>query len=143
MIDVRVQSADFDPGRQLERLRGLGRGAVASHLCIAEVADDVTSILVEHYAAMAKGELGRIAEEAQARWPLSGIIVIHRHGSFVPGDRILFVGAASSDHQAALEACAYLARSVGERAPFWRKEQLAGGGSRWMERLPSAERQPA
>ncbi|HEY9552904.1 molybdenum cofactor biosynthesis protein MoaE [Allosphingosinicella sp.] len=142
MIDVRVQSADFDPGRQLERLRELGRGAVASLLGIAEADGDVTSIVVEHYAAMARVELGRIADEAQGRWPLSGIILIHRHGSFGLGDRILFVGAASSDHQAAAEACAYLARSVRERAPFWRKERLAGGTSRWTERLPSAARQP-
>src|SRR3546814_10270835 len=99
MIDVRVQSADFDPGRQLERLRELGRGAVASLLGIAEADGDVTSIVVEHYAAMARVELGRIADEAQGRWPLSGIILIHRHGSFGLGDRILFVGAASSDHR--------------------------------------------
>src|SRR3546814_11279667 len=87
MIDVRVQSADFDPGRQLERLRELGRGAVASLLGIAEADGDVTSIVVEHYAAMARVELGRIADEAPGRWPLSGIILNHRPGSFRLGAR--------------------------------------------------------
>jgi molybdopterin synthase catalytic subunit len=139
MIDVRVQSVDFDPGRQLERLRELGRCAVASFIATVEAVDEVSEVRVEHYAAMAKAELGRIAAEAEDRWPLAGIILVHRHGRFLPGDRLLFVAACSSEPDAATEACVFLAKAVRERAPFWRKEILANGGSRWTASLPAEE----
>jgi molybdopterin synthase catalytic subunit len=60
------------------------------------------------------------------------VILIHRHGRFKPGDRVLFAGAASDDPAAAAEACAFLTEALRTRAPFWRKEMLAGGASRWV-----------
>lgn len=137
MIDVRVQAADFDSGRQLARLEELGKGAVASLIAMVEAEDGVSKIVVEQYAAMAKAELGRIAGDAEARWPLAGIILIHRHGALAPGDRILFVGVAAADREAATEALSFLSEAVRERAPFWRKEKLPDGAWRWTESLPS------
>ena len=137
MIDVRAQAADFEPGLQLARLEALGKGAVASLIAMVETKEGVSKIVVEQYAAMAKAELGRIAAEAEARWPLAGIILIHRHGTLAPGDRILFVGVAAADREAATEALSFLSEAVRERAPFWRKEKLPDGAWRWTESLPS------
>ena len=67
LIDVRVQAADFDPGRQLARLGELKRTAVASFVGRIEAGDDVTDIRVDHHAALAKAELLRIGAEALAR----------------------------------------------------------------------------
>jgi molybdopterin synthase catalytic subunit len=131
VIDVRVQAGDFDPGHQLERLRALGRPAIASLLVTAEAGDDVTAVVVEHYANMAKAELARIAAEAAERWPLEGVILIHRHGRFAPGDRLLFVGVAARARGAAFASVEFLAAATRARAPFWRKDLLAGGGGRW------------
>jgi molybdopterin synthase catalytic subunit len=80
---------------------------------------------------MAKPELGRIAEEAMARWPLRGIILIHRHGRLGLGEPVLFAGVAAEEASQAAEACAFLAEAVKRRAPFWRQEILASGSSRW------------
>ncbi|MFN3944520.1 MAG: molybdenum cofactor biosynthesis protein MoaE [Allosphingosinicella sp.] len=131
MIDVRVQSADFDPGRQIARLGDLKMGAVASFTALLDVADDVEEILVDHYPALAKVELGRIAADAEARWPLGAIILIHRHGRLAPCDRLAFVGVAAADRRAAFDALAFLADALATRPPFWRKELTAGGGGRW------------
>ncbi|HEV2747392.1 MAG TPA: molybdenum cofactor biosynthesis protein MoaE [Allosphingosinicella sp.] len=132
MIDVRVQTGDFDPGRQIERLRGLGAAAIVGSLAIIEAGADVQEVRVEHYPAMAKAELARIAGEAAKQWPLGGIVVVHRYGRFAPGARLLLIGVAAARHGAALEAVAYLQRAIRARAPFWRKDLLAGGGSRWV-----------
>ena len=131
MIDVRVQAADFDPGRQLARLGDLKQPAVASYTGLVHVAHEVEAIHVDHYPALARTELGRLAEEAEARWSLGGVILIHRHGRFALADRLAFAAAAAADPEAALEACAFLADGLRTRAPFWRKELLAGGASRW------------
>lgn len=131
MIDIRVQAGDFDAGRQLGRLEELRSAGVAGLTGLLEAAGHVTGILVDHYPALAKAELARIAEEAQAQWPLAGLILIHRHGRLQPGERILFAGTAAADRAAALEACAFLAEALRTRAPFWRKDLLADGSGRW------------
>lgn len=133
MIDIRVQSGDFDAGRQIARLEELGPGGIATLIVHAAGGDEVSAVVIEHYAAMAKAELARIADEAGARWPLAGSILIHRHGRLARGERLLFVAVAARDHSVALEACTFLAGEVGRRAPFWRRDMLAGGGSRWAK----------
>ena len=133
MIDVRVQSGDFDPGRQLARLGELKKAAVASFVGRLEADDGVRELRIDHHAALAKAELQRIAEEAGQRWPLAGIILIHRHGPIAPGGRAFFAGAAAGDADAAGEACAWLVAQIRARAPFWRKEILADGSERWLK----------
>jgi molybdopterin synthase catalytic subunit len=130
VIDARVQATDFEPGRQIQRLEELASGAVAS-ITVAAVADaEITEIFVDHYPALARNALARIAAEAEARFGLDGIILIHRHGTLAAGDRLAFAAAAAPDPRSALDACAHLVEALG-RAPFWRKETLADGGSRW------------
>jgi molybdopterin synthase catalytic subunit len=133
MIDVRVQAGDFEPGAQLKRLEELGAGRVLSFTAAALAADDVEALLIDHYPALARSELGRIAAEAEARWPLAGLILIHRHGRIAPGARLAFAAVASPDDEAAFAACAFLAEALSRRAPFWRKELLIGGGERWRQ----------
>jgi molybdopterin synthase catalytic subunit len=130
MIDVRIQAADFDPGRQLRRLEELGAAAVASVTAIVD-GPDLAEARVDHYPALARRELARIGEDAAARWPLSGIILIHRHGTLAPGARLAFAAAAAPDPAAALDACAYLVEALRTRAPFWRKDIAADGTARW------------
>jgi molybdopterin synthase catalytic subunit len=128
MIDVRIQAADFDPGRQLQRLEELGNAAVASFTAIADCGEE--GLAVEHYPALARNELARIAEEAEARWPLAGLILIHRHGRLAAGDRLAFAAAAAPDRAAALDACAFLVEALATRAPFWRRTAADEGESR-------------
>ena len=131
MIDVRVQASDFDPGRQLARLGELKKRALFSFTGRLEADEDVTGFWIDHYAPLAKAELSRMAEEASERWPLAGVILIHRHGRLQPCDRLLFAGVAASDLAAAEQACAHLVEAMRGEAPFWRKELLADGSERW------------
>ena len=131
MIDVRAQAADFDPGRQIARLAELGLRAGASFVAAVAAEEEVEAVVVEHHPALAKNELGRIAREAGERWPLGGIILVHRHGRLKPGERIALAAVAADEHAAALEACAWLAEALRTRAPFWRKDVLEDGTERW------------
>ena len=137
-VDARVQSADFDAGRQLARLGELKKAAVASFVGRVEAGPEVEEIWIDHHAGLARTELLRIGEEALARWPLAGAILIHRQGRLAPGDRVLFAAAAASSFEAAEQACAWIVAQMRTHAPFWRKEVLAGGTSRWFEPPPSA-----
>ena len=133
MIDIRIQSGSFEGGRQLARLTELQPAAVAGLVVYAAAGAGVSAIVLDHYAAMAKLELTRIADEAMGRWPLKGVILIHRHGRLDLGEPLLFAGVAAEESSQATESCAFLAEAVRRRAPFWRREILATGGSRWAK----------
>ena len=133
MIEVRVQQEEFDPAIELARLEALGGGAVASFTGLVRGDGGLLAMTLEHYPAMTESALRAIAEEAARRWPLAGTILIHRHGRLVPGERIVFVGTASSHRAAALESCAFLIDWLKTDAPFWKREEWADGSARWVE----------
>jgi molybdopterin synthase catalytic subunit len=133
MIEVRVQPEDFDPGAELVRLEALAVGAVSSFAGLVRGDDGLAAMTLEHYPAMTLPALQAIADEAARRWLLAGVIVIHRHGRLMPGDRIVFVGTASSHRAAALESCAFLIDWLKTEAPFWKREEWGDGSARWVE----------
>lgn len=131
--EVRVQTEAFDPGLELARLEALGGGAVASFTGLVRGDGGLVEMLLEHHPGMTLKALREIAAEASARWPLAGVTVIHRFGPLRPGDRIVFVGTASSHRAAALESCAFLIDWLKTKAPFWKQERFAGGAARWVD----------
>ncbi len=134
MITVRVQAGDFDTGAEIAALHA-GRsdiGAVASFTGLVRGDGGLTALTLEHYPAMTEKALTAIAAEAEARWPLQGGIVIHRHGRLAPGDRIVLVATASAHRKAAFDACEFLMDWLKTKAPFWKREENADG-NRWVE----------
>ncbi len=132
MITIRIQPEDFDIGSECAALEQAGGGAVATFTGIVRADDGVAAMSLEHYPGMTEKALRALADEAQARWPLSAVIVIHRVGTLHAGDRIVFVGTASAHRAAALESCAFLIDRLKTDAPFWKKEHRANGDS-WVE----------
>ena len=134
---VRLQREDFDIGAEIARLTQ-GRtdiGAVATFTGICRGSDGgerVTAMTLEHYPGMAETEIARHVEEAQTRWPLLGVTVIHRYGRLVPGENVVLVLTASSRREAAFAAAEFLMDYLKTRAPFWKKEERAGGAD-WVE----------
>jgi molybdopterin synthase catalytic subunit len=139
MIEVRVQPEPFDPGAELARLEATGGGGVASFTGIVRSEEGtrgeggLVALRLDHYPGMTERAMRSIADEATTRWPLLGLVLIHRHGELVPGERIVFVGTAARHRDAALEACAFLIDWLKTKAPFWKQERFADGAARWVE----------
>lgn len=135
---IRVQTADFDPGLELEQLRQAQAGRAGAIVSFTGLVRDLNAgerierMTLEHYPGMTEQALAGIEREAQARWTLSGSIIIHRVGPLQPNDRIVFVGAASAHRKAAFSACEYMIDELKTRAPFWKKE-VTPAGERWVE----------
>lgn len=136
-MSVSVQAEDFDPGRETDMLAEGRRdvGAVATFTGLVRDANDgsgVSAMTLEHYPGMTEAALADIVIEAERRWPLQAVRVIHRHGRLEPGSRIVFVGVASAHRGAAFAACEFIMDFLKTRAPFWKKEETPGGG-RWVD----------
>jgi molybdopterin synthase catalytic subunit len=135
---VRVQPEDFDIAAEVAAL-STGRtdiGAVVTFTGVVRGSSDgrdLTSMTLEHYPGMTEAELEAIEAEARTRWPLQAILIVHRIGELVPGDRIVLVVTASPHRDAAFQAAEFLMDYLKTRAPFWKKESFAGGETRWVE----------
>jgi molybdopterin synthase catalytic subunit len=134
---IRVQREDFDVGAELAALtRGRpGIGGVASFIgLVRDVAhgEPIGAMTLEHYPGMTERQLEAIAAEAQKRWPLDAVLVIHRYGRLEPGDRIVLVATASAHREAAFQSCQFLMDWLKTKAPFWKLEETPKG-ARWVE----------
>jgi len=136
-VTIRIQEADFDIAREIAALTQ-GRtdiGAVVSFSGVcrdSEGSEPIAALTLEHYPGMAEAEIGRHAETAMSRWPLTGLTVIHRVGRITPGENIVLVLTASAHRQAAFEAAEFLMDYLKANAPFWKSEESAEGKS-WIE----------
>src|SRR6516225_6655028 len=95
---IRLQTADFDVATETALLTH-GRtdvGAVVTFTGICRGDGDMAAMTLEHYPGMAEAEIARHIAEAEARWVLTGVTVIHRHGRLAPGDNIVLVAAAAA-----------------------------------------------
>ena len=137
-VTICIQEADFDVAREIATLTK-GRtdiGAVVSFSGICrgggENDEAIAALTLEHYPGMAEAEITRHADTALSRWPLTGLTVIHRVGRIIPGENIVLVVTASAHRQAAFEAAEFLMDYLKANAPFWKREESAGGTS-WVE----------
>jgi molybdopterin synthase catalytic subunit len=92
----------------------------------------LTALALEHYTGMTEREIARHVHEAETRWPILGVTVIHRIGRLAPGERIVFVAVASAHRAAAFEAAQFLMDYLKTRAPFWKQEHR-GADAAWVE----------
>ncbi len=129
---VRVQAEPFDAAAESAALtRGRADlGAIVTFAGLCRDEDGTLAALeIEHYPGMAEEEIGRVVANAQARWPLGGVTVVHRHGRLAPGEPIVLVVTASRHRTAAFEAANFLMDYMKTSAPFWKKEHFRDGRS--------------
>jgi molybdopterin synthase catalytic subunit len=136
-MPVRVQTEDFDAGREIARLRAGDRAVGAIAAVIGTVRDvnvdaAVDTMTLEHYPGMTESALDDIVAEAKRRFDVSDILVVHRVGTLAPGDQIVLVVVTGAHRGQAFEACEFTMDYLKTRAPFWKKER-GEGGERWVE----------
>ena len=134
MSEVRIQTADFDPGAEIAALttKAGDVGALASFIGLVRADDRMEAMTLDHYPGFAEREIATHVAEAKTRWPLLGVRVVHRVGRLTPGERIVFVGVASSHRGAAFAAAEFLMDYLKTRAPFWKLEERENGAT-WVE----------
>jgi molybdopterin synthase catalytic subunit len=136
-VTIRIQEADFDVAREIAALTqgrtDIGAVVTFSGICRGdEGGEAVAALTLEHYPGMAEAEIGRHVDEAISRWPLTAVTVIHRVGRITPGQNIVVVLTASAHRQAAFQAAEFLMDYLKANAPFWKREESAGGTS-WVD----------
>ncbi|GGK36892.1 molybdenum cofactor biosynthesis protein MoaE [Salinarimonas ramus] len=126
---VRIQAETFDAAAEAAALvRGrTDVGAVVTFTGLCRDEDGrLAALELEHYPGMAQAEIARVAGEAARRFPLQGLVAVHRYGVIRPGEEIVLVVAASPHRRAAFEAADFMMDWLKTRAPFWKREHPLG-----------------
>ena len=140
-MKVRLQQEHFDVVAETAALRGdrtdIGALVTFTGICRGtEAGEPITAMTLEHYPEMAEAEISRHVAEAERRWPLLGVTVIHRHGRITPGEDIVLVIIAAPHRQDAFAAAEFLMDYLKTRAPFWKREERETG-AHWVEAKPT------
>ena len=133
---IQIQTEDFDLAAEYAALgKSHSTGAVVTF--IGKVrdfnqGDNVSGLTLEHYPGMTEKSLAKILVEAETRWSIQGVKVIHRVGELALGDQIVFVGVASMHRGDAFQAFEFIMDYLKTQAPFWKKEATETG-SHWVD----------
>jgi len=141
---IRIQAEPFDVAAETANLTAeradIGAIVAFTGLCRDE-GGRLVALELEHYPGMAEAEIARITEQAEKRWPLLGLTVIHRFGRISPGEEIVLVLAASAHRTAAFEAASFMMDYLKTQAPFWKREHLKDGTvGAWVEAKEADDR---
>jgi molybdopterin synthase catalytic subunit len=134
MRTIRIQREEFDAGAECTALSraNLQAGAVVAFTGVVRSDDGLCALTLEHYPGMTEREIVRHINEAERRWPLFGVTVIHRIGRLTPGENIVLIAVTSAHRKTAFEAAEFLVDYLKTRAPFWKEEQR-GAATEWVE----------
>jgi molybdopterin synthase catalytic subunit len=94
-------------------------------------ADGMDVLRLETDKEEAEKEIKRIIEEAEQKWELARVQVIHRYGSMKVGEVIVLISVASGHRDVAYAASRYLIDELKVRVPIW-KAELFGEKVRWV-----------
>lgn len=135
--DVRLLDRPFDAGAELAGFsQGQAEaGGIVSFLGQVRKGDGVEALELRHYAPLTLPGMFALADDAQRRWPLHGLLMIHRTGRMLPGDPIVLVAAAARHRRDAFAAAEFAMDHLKSESWFWKREKVDGAWS-WVEPRP-------
>lgn len=137
MNSLSISTAPFDPYQEVELMRANDPsiGAVVTFVGLMRdinEGDRIERLYLEHYPGMTEHALQQIIDEAERRWDIQHIRVVHRVGALQPTDPIVLVAVASHHRKEAFRACEFIIDYLKTKAPFWKKETTPEG-ERWVD----------
>jgi molybdopterin synthase catalytic subunit len=136
MIDARLVTEPIDARALTDHVAGPECGAVSLFLGTVRDQNDgrvVTGIEYSAYDRMAQSELRAILTEAEQRWSVERIIVLHRLGTLAVGDVSIGIAVAHPHRAQAMVATSYIIEEVKRRVPIWKRELYADGTREWVD----------
>ena len=93
----------------------------------------VSFLEYEAHEKMALKQITKIIEQAQHKWKLHKVEVIHRLGKLAITDCSIAITVSTSHRNEAYEASRYIIDTIKHTVPIWKKEHFVNGTSNWSE----------
>ena len=136
-ISINVQKDDFYINSEINLMKSKKIiGGIVNFTGVvrdtSEENEELVSLELEHYPGMTERAILSICQDAQKRWKLNSIRVIHRVGRLLIGDNIVLVITASAHRKAAFKSAEFIMDFLKSRAPIWKKEHYKTHSS-WVQ----------
>jgi molybdopterin synthase catalytic subunit/molybdopterin converting factor small subunit len=92
-------------------------------------------LIYETYEAMAARQLETLAAEAEARFPIREVAIVHRLGRLEIGETSVLIAVAAAHRGPAFDACRWIIDTLKKTVPIWKKEHFADGAV-WADGEP-------
>ena len=134
MVDVRLLEKAFDPAAELAGFTAAHpeAGGIVSFTGQVRSGDSVEALELRHYEPLTLPSMAQLAAAARERWPLCGLLVIHRSGEMGPGEPIVLVAAAARHRRDAFAAADFVMDHLKSESWFWKREKRDGAWH-WIE----------
>ena len=136
MIDIRIQSSDFNFGKEIRKFQK--NKIDGAFVCFLGSVRDLNSeeklkkLEIEYYPKMAKKVLNETVKKAFDKWKLSQCLIIHRFGKLNVNEPIVLIITQTKHRKNAFRANEYIIDFLKINAPFWKKEHT-NKVSYWVE----------
>jgi molybdopterin synthase catalytic subunit len=131
---VDLRDTPLDASEAIARVSHAGAGGIDVFIGVVRDHNDgraVVKLEYQAYAAMAKAEMGRIAEEIERELPGVRVAALHRVGSLAVGDAAVVCAASAPHRGEAFRGCRLLIDRIKERVPIWKREH-GPDGAHWV-----------
>ena len=99
----------------------------------------VKRLTYECYPSMAEKTVGELIREAQSRWPVCDVRVLHRIGDLAIGDVAVVVAVSSGHRDDAFAVCRFMIEGIKTKVPIWKKQFFEDGTDEWVSCNHSTE----
>jgi molybdopterin synthase catalytic subunit len=150
-VQVKISPQAFNPWQEIQSYQdSLPKDVAkfgATNIFIGTMRDyneglTVQSMSLAYYPGMTEKQLEKILADAGQRWQLIDAYIIHRVGEIKPDDTIVLAAVWSAHRGDAFDACRFIMGALKSTAPFWKKEVLASGQTRWVEKNTDGYKKP-
>lgn len=141
-VDVQLGSGILDTGGFIRRVarEAWPMGGLASFIGCVRGDDEVEALELFHYEPLTLPGMQDLAREADGRFDLLSLGMIHGIGKMLPGQEIVCVAAAARHRRDAIRAVDFCMDHLKSAAWFWKRERrVTANGSEWHWIEPRAE----
>ncbi|MEW6070753.1 MAG: molybdenum cofactor biosynthesis protein MoaE [Candidatus Thermoplasmatota archaeon] len=118
---IKITSRNFSVEKIIEKTKSSQTGAVVCFLGTVRN-DKIKSMRIECYKEMAKKELRKLEQEAERRFDIHKISIIHRIGKLKVSDNIVLIAVGAEHRAEAFKACKWLIDELKKVVPIWKEE---------------------
>jgi len=137
LISVNIQKDDFDVNAEIQSIRSRKIiGGIINFIGVVrdtqKEKEELVSLELEHYPGMTEKAIMSICRDAQKKWEINFVRVIHRVGNLKTGDNIVLVITASAHRKESFKSAEFIMDFLKSRAPIWKKEHYKTHSS-WVQ----------
>jgi len=125
----RVSNKPIDLQELVDYVSDPGAGAIATFIGTTRNNNEGRKVIAldyDGYPEMAEKELRRIGADAQTKWPICRMAIVHRLGPVQITEASVIIAVSAGHRDAAFAACRFAIEEIKKTVPIWKKEVYEG-----------------